>query len=114
MSDSWSFGDRLREDLFAAVPGILAAQKENGQFGDEPWICQDQNVLLALAAAWSLEGSPYYQRGELIDAIERGGKALVEVDLPQEGSLHLGADLHALDLQPVDTGLPTGARGASC
>jgi len=78
MSDSWSFGDRLREDLFAAVPGILAAQKENGQFGDEPWICQDQNVLLALAAAWSLEGSPYYQRGELIDAIERGGKALVE------------------------------------
>jgi hypothetical protein len=78
MSDSWSFEDKLREDLFAAVPGILAGQKENGQFGEEPWICQDQNALLALAAAWNLEGSPYYQSRELVDAIGRGGKALVE------------------------------------
>ena len=78
MSASWSSEDKLREDLFAAVPGILAGQKENGQFGEEPWICQDQNALLALAAAWSLEGSPHYQSEELIDAIGRGGMALVE------------------------------------
>jgi hypothetical protein len=60
MATTWKPEPQLLEPLDAAVPDILASQKENGQFGTEPWISTDQNVMLALAAAWSLEESSHY------------------------------------------------------
>ena len=78
MPSSWKPEPQLGEHLYAAVADILASQNENGQFGGEPWICQDQNVLLSLAATWSLEGSPHFHSEEVLEAIGRGGKALVE------------------------------------
>jgi len=77
MGKAWEPEPRLREDLFAAIPPILSSQREDGRFGTEPWICQDQNVLLSLAAAWSLEGSPFFHSQEVLEAIARGGEALV-------------------------------------
>ena len=53
MDNLWAPEPQLVADLDEAVPAILATQKDNGQFGTEPWISTDQNVLLSLAAAWS-------------------------------------------------------------
>ena len=60
------------------VPEILASQKPNGQFGTEPWISTDQNVLLALAAAWSLQDSSHHHSEQVLGAIARGGDALID------------------------------------
>ncbi len=45
----WVREPQLLESLDIAVPDILASQNDKGQFGTEPWISTDQNVLLALA-----------------------------------------------------------------
>ncbi|MDA0711416.1 MAG: hypothetical protein O3B73_14545, partial [bacterium] len=74
----WTREPQLLESLDLAVPDILASQKPNGQFGTEPWISTDQNVLLALAAAWSLEDSSHHHSGHLLQAIVSGGDALIE------------------------------------
>ena len=58
------------------MPEILASQKDNGEFGTEPWISTDQNVLLPLAAAWSLKDSAHYRSQAVLRAIEAGGLAL--------------------------------------
>lgn len=84
MTDHWQPEPELLTSLDAAVPGILASQKDNGQFGSEPWISTDQNVLFPLAAAWSLEDSTYYHDAGVLDAIIRGGDAMIE-DQDQEG-----------------------------
>ncbi|MDP6039172.1 MAG: hypothetical protein QGG64_11530 [Candidatus Latescibacteria bacterium] len=73
----WMREPQLHESLDLAIPDILSSQKENGQFGTEPWISTDQNVLLALSAAWSLEESAYYQSEQILDAIILGGDALI-------------------------------------
>lgn len=75
---NWQPEPELLASLDRAVPDLLASQKANGQFGTEPWISTDQNVLLALAAAWSLEGSEHHHSDAVLDAIDRGGVALVE------------------------------------
>jgi len=80
----WKPEPELLATLDDAVPEILASQHSNGRFGTDPWICQDQNVLLALAAAWSLPESRHYQREEVLDAIVRGGNALID-DMDDEG-----------------------------
>lgn len=73
---TWQREPELLSALDRAVPEILNSQKDNGQFGSEPWISTDQNVLLALAAAWSLKDSTHYQNEKVLRAIERGGYAL--------------------------------------
>ena len=78
MSGYWKPESELLQSLDKAVPEILASQKENGQFGTEPWISTDQNVLLALAAAWHLPESAHNSSGEVLEAIVRGGIALVD------------------------------------
>ena len=72
----WQREPELRSALDDAIPAILASQKPNGQFGTEPWISTDQNVLLALAAAWSLPDSAHYQSRDVLRSIERGGLAI--------------------------------------
>lgn len=74
---NWTREPQLLESLDLAVPDILASQKPNGQFGTEPWISTDQNVLLALAAAWSLEDSAHYHSEQVLQAIVLGGDALI-------------------------------------
>ena len=77
MADVWSPEPELLESLDAAVPEILESQKENGEFGTEPWVCGDQNLILPLAAAWHLNESRYYRNAEVLEAIVRGGDALI-------------------------------------
>ena len=77
MAEVWSPEPELLASLDAAVPEILASQKENGQFGTEPWICGDQNVIFPLAAAWHLNDSRYHGNEEVLEAIVRGGDALI-------------------------------------
>jgi hypothetical protein len=78
MTDYWKPEPELISSLDDSIPDILASQKDNGQFGTDPWISIDQNVLLALAAAWSLEESRYYGDEAVLSAIVQGGHALVD------------------------------------
>ncbi len=84
MKKVWKPEPELREALFSAVPEILGSQREDGRFGTEPWICRDQQVMLALAAAWSLKDSPYQGDEKVLRAIVRGGDALID-DQDEEG-----------------------------
>jgi hypothetical protein len=66
--------------LIGAVPAILKSQDQTtGRFGSQPWICDDQNVIFPLAAAWAIQdpANPYYHRATLLNAIMKGGDALV-------------------------------------
>ena len=74
----WQPEDDLLRSLDDSVTQILTTQKDNGQFGTEPWISTDQNVLWPLAVSWSQEGSVHYQSDAALDAIIRGGLALFE------------------------------------
>ncbi|NKB69199.1 MAG: hypothetical protein GKR89_19190 [Candidatus Latescibacteria bacterium] len=78
MTIHWQPEAELLTHLDEAVNHILATQKPNGQFGSEPWISTDQNVLLPLAVAWSREGSAHHHSAAVLDAIVRGGLALEE------------------------------------
>lgn len=67
--------------LTGAVKGILASRDaKTGRFGSKPWICNDQNVLLPLAAAWSIknEKNAWYHDARLLEAVMAGGDALVD------------------------------------
>ena len=79
--ETWPPRDFLLESLVAGIEPILKSQDaETGQFGTKPWICNDQNVLLPLAAAWSLAdpANPWHRSEPLLAAIAKGGEALVE------------------------------------
>ncbi len=78
MAEIWNPEPELLASLDAAVPGILASQKENGEFGTEPWVCGDQNIIFPLAAAWHLEESRYHRNNDVLAAIVRGGDALID------------------------------------
>ncbi|MCZ6634620.1 MAG: hypothetical protein O7G87_14540 [bacterium] len=78
MTQHWQPEPQLLTSLDTAVPEILASQKENGQFGTEPWISTDQNVLLALATAWHFADSAHRGSERVLDAIVRGGYALID------------------------------------
>jgi len=72
--------------LVKSVKGILDTQDpQTGRFGSKPWICNDQNVLLALAAAWSIKDdrNPWYHDPKLLNAIIAGGDALVDDQDPK-------------------------------
>ena len=71
----------LVKSLIKSVNEILKTyHPETGRFGTEPWICLDQNVLLPLAAAWSIKdpANPYYHDKKLLAAIGKGGEALAD------------------------------------
>ena len=72
----WQPTAELQAHLQDAIPDILQSQKEDGCFGTEPWISTDQNVLLALAAAYVLPTSDYHGSELVLEAIGRGGIAL--------------------------------------
>jgi hypothetical protein len=79
-AETIEFKARCLADLVAAVPGILASQNAtNGQFGKGLWIVTDQNVLLPLAVAWAHASpqNPFYHRDDVLQAIIRGGDALI-------------------------------------
>ncbi len=79
--DRWPPRETLVEALVASVEKTLASQDpETGRFGTAPWICSDQNVLFPLAAAWAIEDpkNPWYHDARLLEAIGRGGEALVD------------------------------------
>lgn len=71
----------LIKSLVKSVDETLKAyHPETGRFGTDPWICTDQNVLLPLAAAWSIKdpANPYYHDKKLLAVIGKGGEALVD------------------------------------
>jgi len=79
--DAWPPRDYLLKSLVDSVEGILKTQDpETGRFGTKPWICQDQNVIFPLAVAWAYEdeSNPWYHDARVLDAIGKGGEALVD------------------------------------
>lgn len=84
---SWPPHAYLLGSLLGEIPQLLDAyNSETGKFGDEPWICRDQNRIFPLAAAWALEDArnPYYQDPDLLAVIARGGEVLVD-EMDAEG-----------------------------
>lgn len=78
---TWPPKDFLIKSLVNSVGETLKTyHPETGRFGTEPWVCGDQNVLLPLAAAWSLKhpANPYYHDKKLLEVIAKGGEALVD------------------------------------
>ena len=72
---------RCLHDLVAQVPDLLKSQDpKTGRFGQGIWVVIDQNVLLPLAAAWSTHdpSNPYYHSPQVLDAILKGGDALID------------------------------------
>jgi hypothetical protein len=83
---TWPPRDYLLKGLVNGIEPILKSQDAaSGRFGTQPWICSDQNVLLPLAAAWSIqdEKNPWYHSERVLAAIAAGGKALVADQDPQ-------------------------------
>ncbi len=81
------FKKRCLDDLIGQVPSVLASQDaRTGRFGSGIWIVTDQNVMLALAAAWSTESASnhYYHDPKVLEAIMTGGDALID-DADAEG-----------------------------
>ena len=84
MSQTWQLEPEILDALTASIPDTLKSQKPNGQFGSEPWICRDQQLIFPLAVAWHLPQSPYHQDSNILEAIIRGGDALIN-DLDENG-----------------------------
>ncbi len=79
-ADEWNPRERFLKSLVKDVPAILKSQhRETGRFGTEPWICGDQNVMFPLAAAWAVKdkSNPYYHDPVVLEAIMKGGDALI-------------------------------------
>jgi hypothetical protein len=82
---------KYKQDLFSVlikqVPGIMRTyDKETGRFGKGIWICRDQDVLYPLAVAYSYESesNPFHKEKVLLEAIMKGGDALIE-DMDEKG-----------------------------
>jgi hypothetical protein len=76
----WNPREKFLRSLVDDVPAMLKSQnRETGRFGDEPWICTDQNLVFPLAAAWAIQdkSNPYYHSAEVLEAVMKGGDALV-------------------------------------
>ena len=79
--DNWPPHNYLLKSLVGAVPQYLEDyHPETGRFGTEPWLCQDQNLIFPLAAAWAIEdeNNPWYHDQKVLQAIARGGEALLD------------------------------------
>ena len=78
---TWPPRDYLVKSLASGIEGMLKSQDpETGQFGSKPWICNDQNRLLPLAAAWAIKhpDNSWFHNERLLTAIAKGGEALVD------------------------------------
>ena len=73
----WKPDSVLMDALIGQIPRLLASQREDGRFGDEPWTCRDQEAIYPIAAAWAMEGSRFYHTPDLLAAVVRGGDALI-------------------------------------
>jgi hypothetical protein len=53
---------------------------ETGHFGKGIWICRDQDVMLPLAVVYGTKGEAnrYYKDPKLLEAIMKGGDALID------------------------------------
>lgn len=79
--EAWPPEDFLIESLVKGVEGIMNTyHPETGRFGNEPWICLDQNHIFPLAVAWATKhpDNPYYHDDEILQAIAKGGEVLVD------------------------------------
>ncbi len=77
----WPDRNWLRRSVVAGIPAILDRfDTKTGEFGDKPWICQDQNEIFTLAVAWGTPGkdNPYYHNPELLNVIAKAGEKLVD------------------------------------
>lgn len=78
---SWRFKQELIPVLAEAVPALLTSQDaQTGRFGTGLWIPADQMVIFPLAVAWAVKNpaNPHHHDPQLLEAIMRGGEALVE------------------------------------
>ncbi|MCX7825193.1 MAG: hypothetical protein N2689_06505 [Verrucomicrobiae bacterium] len=78
--DDWNPREPLLQSLLKGVPAILKSQNpQTGRFGTEPWVCGDQDVVFALAAAWAIQdnSNPFHRSAEVLEAIMKGGDALI-------------------------------------
>ncbi len=78
---TWDPREKSLKSLVSEVGVSLRRQDpDTGRFGSEPWICDDQNVIFPLAVAWSIQDAenPFYHDPALLEAIIKGGDALVE------------------------------------
>jgi len=78
---AWPPREFLLRSLVNSVGETLKTyHPETGRFGTDPWVCGDQNVILPLAAAWSIKdpANPYYHDKKLLAVIAKGGEALVD------------------------------------
>jgi hypothetical protein len=78
---TWPPKNFLMKSLVKSVEDTLKTyHPETGRFGTEPWVCGDQNVIMTLAAAWSIKdpANPYYHDKKLLQVIAKGGEALVD------------------------------------
>ena len=76
----WNPRELCLQTLVKGVPNILKEQDPaTGRFGTEPWICDDQNDIFPLAVAWATEApsNPYYHDSHVLEAVMKGGDALV-------------------------------------
>ncbi len=87
IAEQLKFKDQALEDLVKQVPGILETfDAKTGRFGSGVWICQDQEQMYPLAAAYAIPGknNPYYKDPKLLQIIIQAGDALID-DMNAEG-----------------------------
>ena len=71
----------LVDSVVKGVPSLLSSyDHKTGEFGEKPWICQDQNQMFSLAVAWATpdKNNPYYHSPELLKVIAKAGEKLVD------------------------------------
>lgn len=81
------FKERALADLVKQVPGILKSyDPKSGHFGSGIWICNDQQAMYPLAAAYATAGAgnPYHKDAKLLDVIMTAGDALIQ-DMNADG-----------------------------
>lgn len=86
-AEQLEFKERALADLVKQVPGILQAfDAKTGRFGSGVWICQDQEQMYPLAAAYAApaKNNPYHKDPKLLEVIIQAGDALIQ-DMNAEG-----------------------------
>ncbi len=88
---AWSgdllYKNEMIQKLAESIPDILENyDAETGRFGTGIWICRDQHAIYPLAVAYSTKhaNNPYFQDPEILQAIIRGGDALID-DADEDG-----------------------------
>jgi hypothetical protein len=71
---------RLRAHLLRALEAklgpILAHARPTGQFGTDPWIVRDQDVILTLTLLYQCQGGPHFHDPAMLAPIAAGGRYL--------------------------------------